>query len=76
MPFWPKLTSNGWLQQLDKIRHRNPEWLYLGSQNFVPALSNVGVGESRAASTGSWLTENRANSGEQLRSSKFDHFPN
>jgi ribose transport system ATP-binding protein len=34
MPFWPKLTSNGWLQQLDKIRHRNSECGYL-AENFL-----------------------------------------
>jgi len=28
MPFWPKLTSNGWRRQLDKIRHRNFECGY------------------------------------------------
>jgi hypothetical protein len=27
--FWPKLTSNGWLRRLDKIRHRNSEYGYL-----------------------------------------------
>ena len=31
MPFWPKSTSNGWLQQLDKIRHRNFECGYLAN---------------------------------------------
>jgi hypothetical protein len=31
LPFWPKLISNDWLQQLDKIRHRNSECGYLAS---------------------------------------------
>jgi hypothetical protein len=34
------------------------------SQNLRPSLSNVGFGESCAASIISWVTENRANSGE------------
>jgi hypothetical protein len=31
MPFWLKLTSNGSLRQLEKIRHRNFEREYLAS---------------------------------------------